>query len=229
LSACAESGLLRIHHPGVAPFADCSALDTWRFVSLADCSVIRIAPLHESLRLDVSALCWSRIAPCSTLRTPHRVRIAPYSTLSALCPFGLLRVAACAALDTLRSCDGHELLRVRRLAFHAEPGLLLAPRFPPCAGHGLLHVQHSEFRTGHGLLCDLDCSASRVVPCSTLDARCQDSNWSVTRIAPLHESLRVRHLPLCTVLRLLRVLDLSASRLAPRSILSVFRLARIAP
>jgi len=102
--------------PGAAPFADCSALDTWRLMFGPDCSVPCIlrpalgldcsVPIALRLRADCELLRSQqvRLVPCADCSTrfpwrcapltdfsllgtwrSHRSRIAPRSTLGALC------------------------------------------------------------------------------------------------------------------------------------------------
>jgi len=203
-----------------APNSDCSAFVALRFAPFADCSVIRIAPLHDSLRARHLA---PRAAPVS-LRVSDcsAPRLAPRSTLAAPYPFGLLRVTACAVLDTLRP------LRSR-----------IAPRstLAPCTDHGLLRAQRFDLRTVQGLLparhltlrTFSDCSASRLAPRLVPHAPAPFPSRSVIRIAPLHVSLRARRLAFRAEPVSPRVSDCSAPRLAPRSSLPALCCSRIAP
>jgi hypothetical protein len=116
-------------------------------------------PLTDCSAFDTLRSCWPRITPrygllrCSALGTPHRLRIAPYSTLSAP------RKSRIAPLST--ACTLH---RSRIVPFPERSVLstwLSVPVYgflrtltlcAPRAKHGLLHVQHFKFRPVHGLL-----------------------------------------------------------------------------
>jgi len=150
LSACVARGVCRVATlQRFAPFADCSALDTWHSTPFPNCSVPGVS--HPVLCSDMvlanqlilsnraetqhflprcprwiaprSTPCSShrsRITSRSTLDPPHRVRIAPYSMLPAL---RCLRIAPYASLSARTM---HESLRARHLTFRIVPGALLA-------------------------------------------------------------------------------------------------------
>jgi hypothetical protein len=182
-----------------APFRDCSLLDT--------CSrcYTRIAPwltssacVARGLRRaqHFSASHHSRIAPRSILGLPRRARIAPCSSLPALCrscfcPCGL--IVPCGSIQAQHFLP-------RRLRW-------IAPRSTPRSSHRSRIASRSTL--------DLPRRA-RIAPFSTLPAlRC-------LRIAPYaslsartrHELLRARHLAFRTVL---------GSLLADRSVLVASR------
>jgi hypothetical protein len=192
-----------------------------RFAPFADCPVIRIAPLHDSFcALDTwhFALLPSRsafrIAPLhDSLRAQHLpLRILSDCSASQLAPCSILRVS---------------------------PRSRIAPRstLAPCTDHGLLRVQHFDLRTVQGLLparhltlrTFSDCSASRLAPRLVLCAPAPFPIRSVSRIAPLHVSLRARRLAFRAEPVSLRVSDCSAPRPAARSSLPALCWSRIAP
>jgi hypothetical protein len=215
----ADCSALNTYRP--APDSDCSAFDTLRFAPFADCPVIRIAPLHDSLcarhlapRADPVSF---RDSDCSA------PRLAPRSTLAAPYPFGLLRVTACAVLDTLllaplTDCSALDALR---------PALFTAcavfTAFELRTAQGLLPARHFALRIFS------DCSASRLAPCSTLNAPAPLADYRVIRIAPLHESLRARRLAFHAKPDSLRGSDCPAPLFAPCSTLLALCWSRIAP
>jgi len=177
--------------------------------------------------LAPNVLCWSRIAPRSTLTALRRTQIALRSTLAFRTVRGLLRDSDCSAprfaprstlgasrcsrfaprFGLLRSTARSALNTYRSVSFR------IAPR------HGLRRARYFTFRPAHGLL-----RARRFAPCTD------------------HGLLRVQHFDLRTVqgllparhLTLRTFSDCSASRLAPRLVLcapapfpsrSVFRIA----
>jgi len=104
------------------PATDCSVLDTWLCAPCPDCSV--------------PGTCRPHAAPGS-LRVQH----LPLRSMRRL-----LRARPFA------SRPGHELLRVRHLAFGLAAGLLRPLNCLPYAVRRLLGVQHLALRAGHELL-----------------------------------------------------------------------------
>ena len=134
-----------------APFADCSALDTWPSAPCPDCSVLvasrPVSLLFLSLRTDRSL----RIDPGSTLSASasaldcsslDSALLAPVANCFALDTWPSASRSDCSSLDasrpalpadrsagaSLNARTRHELLRARHLAFRIAPGSLLADR-----------------------------------------------------------------------------------------------------
>jgi len=163
----------------------------------------------------------SRITPCSALRTPARLRIAPHSI-----------PLHCAALGLLRSrhlalCAAPGLLRGRRLARRA--GLRIAPyadTLRPCAVPGFLRSRHLSPAPPQITLCPTlgALRRLRIAPLSLL-APCTDRGLLRVQhlelgiepgllrlrylsLRPVRGLLRVRHLALCSTYGFLRTLHL---------------------
>ncbi len=121
-----------------APVTDYSVLDAWRYPLRADCSALRIlrpVPATDlTRRPTLDALRRPRIAPFATPRRPCWPRITPRTDRSVF--------------STLELCPEHELLHTRHLASRASLGLLLAPRFLPCAAHGSLRARPLALHAG---------------------------------------------------------------------------------
>jgi len=164
-----------------------------------------------------------RIAPCSALGTPHRLRIAPPATLGAPRRSWIAPFPASCPYTTRR------LLHVSHLAFH--DGLRIAPYSDtsrPRVVYGLLRARHLSPAPA------MDCSMFDTwcfVPITDIsvlltphpalfaDASAFNASELCTGLVVLrsrHLSLRpvlgllqVRHLAVCSVCGLLRTLHLS--------------------
>jgi len=93
--------LLRVRRLMLAPFADCSALDTWRSMSGSDCSVPRI--MRPALVADRSVPIALRLRfACGLLRS-QPVRLVPHTDCSVDFPRRCAPLMDFSTLDTWRS------------------------------------------------------------------------------------------------------------------------------
>jgi hypothetical protein len=128
-----------------APFADCSALDTWPSAPYLDCSLPGVSrPVLFSARSFRFAPCSALSASASALDCSSLVAalLAPDANCFALDTWPSASRSDCSSLDasrpalpadrsagaSLNARTRHELLRARHLAFRIAPGSLLADR-----------------------------------------------------------------------------------------------------
>lgn len=181
----------------LAPFADCSAPDTWHLLPSLDYSsfdivcpaaatdLTRLLPLNALLHPQIAPLpihcarVVDRLLCVQRLKLSHRLQITPYTILC------VPRRLWIAPLPALSAHTARELLRMRHLTL--RDGLRIAPYatpLRPCVVHGLLRARRFKLRTVHRLL-----RVRRL----TLDANCRFLSSPHSASGAARGYLRVQH------------------------------------